>query len=143
VTRAKSAFTLIELMLVAAVLGIVAAIAAPRVSVLMPRVGLQAAARQVADDVRAAQGWAVDRDRRVGLVYDLDEGTVSIEGAGAPALDALPRGVAIAQVAGATSGAVRIVVFPSGYVAAHRVELESGGGGRMEVEFSGVEARVR
>jgi prepilin-type N-terminal cleavage/methylation domain-containing protein len=121
----RSAFTLIEVMLVVVIIGIIAGIAAPRVAALMPRVGLRAAARQIVDDVRAAQAYAADRGRTVMLRYPL------------------PDGVRLAQVASSAGGAVRVAVFPSGYVAPHRVELESGAAGRMTVEFSGLGVQVR
>jgi prepilin-type N-terminal cleavage/methylation domain-containing protein len=143
----RSAFTLIEVMLVVVIIGIIAGIAAPRVAALMPRVGLRAAARQIVDDVRAAQAYAADRGRTVMLRYGVTEGTVSIEtadaGAPPPVLDPLPDGVRLAQVASSAGGAVRVAVFPSGYVAPHRVELESGAAGRMTVEFSGLGVQVR
>ncbi len=144
---ARCGFTLIELMMVVIVLGVIAAIAAPRVAAIMPRVGLQAAARQVVDDVRAAQAYAIDRGCRVTVVYEVDEGTVGIEAvdeaAPPPTLDPLPGGVSIARVASTRSGTVRVAVFPSGYVAPHRVELQGAGAGRMTVEFSGLGVKVR
>lgn len=143
----RSAFTLIELMLVAVLLGVIAAIAAPRIGAILPRVSLQAAARQVADDVRAAQAYAVDRGRVVYLEYDLDEGAVRLCAADAasrpPALDPLPQDVSIAGVGSSTSGTVQVAVFPSGYVTPHQVELTSGEAGRMTVGFSGLGTELR
>ncbi len=132
--------------MVVIVLGVIAAIAAPRVAAIMPRVGLQGAARQIADDVRAAQAYAVDRGCRVTLVYDLNEGTVGIDPVDdtpPPPIDPLPDGVSIVQVASTASGTVRVAVFPSGYVAPHRVELEGAGAGRMVIDFSGLGVTLR
>ena len=138
----RSAFTLIELVLVAALLGLIAAIAAPRIGAMLPRVSLQTAARQIADDVRTAQAYAADRGRTVYLEYDLDESAVRLGAVDAksvpPALDPLPQEVSIAAVDSFASGTVQVAVFPSGYVTPHKVELTSGEAGRMTVNFSGL-----
>ena len=143
----RSAFTLIELMLVAVLLGVIAAIAAPRIGAMLPRVSLQAAARQIADDVRTAQAYAADRGRVVYLEYDLDEGAVRLAAADAastpPLLDPLPQEASIASVGSSTSGTVQVAVFPSGYVTPHEVELASGEAGRMTVDFSGLDMVLR
>jgi len=136
-------FTLIELLLVVMLIGVLAAVAAPRVGAIMPRLGLQAAARQVADYARAAQALAVDSGGIVYLEYDLGEGTVHLDTPHAPLLDPLPEGVSVARVDSSSSGKARRAVFPSGYVTPHEVELVSAGGGRMTVEFSGLRTSVR
>ena len=143
----RSAFTLIELMLVAVLLGVMAAIAAPRIGAMLPRVSLQGAARQIADDVRAAQAYAVNRGRVVYLEYDLSEGSARLIVADAeslpPLLDPLPQDVSIARVGAITSGTAQVGVFPTGYVTPHQVELVSEGGGQMTVDFSGLGVEVR
>ncbi len=151
--RRNSAFTLIELLLVAVVLGMAAGLAAPRLSALLPRLRLQDGGRHVIDAVRTAQTWATDRGSDVVIEYDLVAREVRLVAAGAPAEDmprlpALPEGVRLSGVRLAadsrvTEGVATVRVHAGGYVRPHQVELFEPKAGRLLVDVHGAMARIR
>jgi type II secretory pathway pseudopilin PulG len=127
---------LIELLLVVLLLGMAAALAGPRLLALGPAMDLERSGRQVADVVRMAQTRAAQLGGPVRVRYDLREGTLGIVEAGWT--EALPERVGMASVriaggAEARGGQADIVVFASGYVEPHEVELEAEDGGALLV----------
>jgi prepilin-type N-terminal cleavage/methylation domain-containing protein len=62
-------FTLVELMIAIAILGVLAAVSLPNVSPLLARGRLNGAASQVLGDLRAARMQAVSQSRRVQLFF--------------------------------------------------------------------------
>jgi len=145
-------FTLIELIVVAAILGLAAAIAAPRVAALAPRVLLGTSARQVIDVVRLAQVAAANSGQSAYVEYDLTAGALRVVGAEpageeTPPTEYLPEGVAICAVrrgdrAAVTSGSVRVVVLPGGYAWPHEVELRTSTDSRLTVRFHRLTASI-
>lgn len=73
-------FTLVEVMIVVAIIGILAAVATPRILESLPRYRLRAAARELVIDFKKAKIEAVKRNRDVLLQFTLE--TVGDEGAG-------------------------------------------------------------
>lgn len=67
---ASAGFTLVELVLVVMVLGVLAGIAAPRYSAAMTAVQLEAAAKQLAADLRRAQTVAMAKATSVAVSID-------------------------------------------------------------------------
>ena len=66
----KAGFTLVEVMIVVAVFGIMAAIAIPAFMSLLPGMRLNGAARQVAGDLMAARMKAVKLNQRTKVFFD-------------------------------------------------------------------------
>jgi len=150
--RRSSGFTLMELLLVAAILGLAAAIAAPRVAAFAPRVHLGISARQVIDVVRLAQVTAANSGQRAYVAYDLTSEAARVLGS-EPENDEsrlseyLSEGVCISAVrpsgqAEVTSGSARIVVFPGGYPWPHEVELRTAAGSHVTIRFRGLTASI-
>ena len=65
-------FTLVELMIVVAILGILAAVATPMILTSLPRYRLRAAARELVIDFKKARMEAVKRNRSVLLQFTLE-----------------------------------------------------------------------
>ena len=76
--RPRAAFTLIELLLVIAILGILAAAVAPSVGVMISGGRLSASARELAGAGRYARTMALLNQTPVDLVVDLGAGTVAV-----------------------------------------------------------------
>jgi prepilin-type N-terminal cleavage/methylation domain-containing protein len=69
VTAAASAFTLLELLVVLAIIGILASIALPSIKGMRMSGGLAAASRQMLDDTALARRWAIQNRTTVLMVF--------------------------------------------------------------------------
>ncbi len=129
--HSRGGFTLLELLIAVAVIGMTAAIAAPRIGAVATRLSLQAAGRQVEDFARRAQAEAANRDQPVRLNYSAAQ-TVYVADGNAVARS-MPADVSL-SVSGRGAGALH--VFPGGYITPHRVELRNAAGA-VAVSFTG------
>lgn len=73
---AKRAFTLVELMIVIAIIGIVSAIAAPNFRTYMAERRLSGAARMVMSDLMAARQKAVTQNNRFSVTFSGNQYTI-------------------------------------------------------------------
>jgi prepilin-type N-terminal cleavage/methylation domain-containing protein len=89
----KPAFTLVEMLLVLAIIGIVTAVAMPTFVQSLRGNRLRAAARTVAAAGRYARSMAVMRQEETVMALDLDSGSVAVNvpGAAPPASDAVEQ----------------------------------------------------
>ncbi len=77
-------FTLVELMMVVAVIGIVAVVGAFNALEVMPRYQLHSAARDFAGYLRSARKKAIQEKRNAEVVFDIAGNTYSIDGRAVP-----------------------------------------------------------
>jgi prepilin-type N-terminal cleavage/methylation domain-containing protein len=92
----KEGFTLIELVLVIALVGVVAAVVLPRLDPFLPKRRLKSAVRLLSGTISLAYGDAIAKNTRYRLYFDTGQGKYWItelrsreedrEGAGAPAI---------------------------------------------------------
>lgn len=85
-TESARAFTLIELLLVVAILAVISVMAVPEFVKSTRGNRLRAAARTVVASGRYARSMALMRQAPMGVTFDLDAGRVTVEEAGASAL---------------------------------------------------------
>ncbi len=76
--RGRNGFTLLELILVAAMLGVLAAVTVPGFVQSIRGNRLRTAARRVVSSGRYARSMAVLKQRRMGIFFDLKENTVAV-----------------------------------------------------------------
>lgn len=95
--RRSAGFTLIEMLVVVAVIGIITALASPRVHRALPGLELRSAAHELAAAARSARARAIADGAPAALSLDLTTGgfTISPRGGGG----ALPEGLAIEATA--------------------------------------------
>ena len=74
VVRARSGFTLIELMLVCVIIGLMVGLAATRLDLMVPKYRLRAAAREVASVLKQAKARAAAQGKDVYFEIDLAQG---------------------------------------------------------------------
>jgi len=141
--RFARGFTLLELLVVLAILALATVIALPRIGAGLPGAELDAGARRIAAGLNEARSLAVARNRAVRFTLIGAEKRFTVgEGPGG----ALPDKIAITlitgagDVTGAAQGAIRF--FPDGSSSGGRIEL-SGSGGRRSIEVDWLTGRIR
>jgi general secretion pathway protein H len=117
-------FTLVELLVVLAILGLVIAAGTPAFERVLPGMELKSSAQTVVAALREARGLAIGRNAEVALVVDLDNRALQL-GDSPPVR--LARGLGIrlltasGEIIGAGSGRIRF--YPDGTSTGGRVTL--------------------
>ncbi len=141
---AREGFTLLELLVVLAIIGLMAVIAGPRLAGALPGAELESGARQLIGGLREARSKAVFLNRQVAFI--LSGGTnrysIGVGGRG----EALPENIGITlltgttEITGANQGSIRF--FPDGSSTGGRIEL-AGKGGKRAIEVDWLTGRIR
>lgn len=137
-------FTLLELLVVLAIVALMTAIAAPRFAAALPGAELDSGARKLAAGLREARSMAVSTNRAVPFtlrgganLYTIGRGGESRQ---------LPGKLAITlvtgrrEISGANQGSIRF--FPDGSSTGGRIELK-GAGGKRSIEVDWLTGRIR
>lgn len=115
-------FTLVELMVVLAIVAMTVAVVPPLVVKVMPAMQAQAAARELAGSLREARGTAISRHREV--VFDIDLERRVFHWQQQRGRGELPSHVTLEMVTGAADGPRgRIHFYPDGSASGGRVAL--------------------
>lgn len=147
---AKRGFSLLELLCVLGVLSVLCGAAFPRLAAVMPRIALDRAARQIADDLELARVKAIHRNARVRTVIDPAAGgyVVSVESEGRFVEEGgtrlLPSGSAVdaAESTRVSGGRISITYVPRGHTADNATIVLRSGEERRRVVVS-ASGRVR
>ncbi len=135
-------FTLVEVLVVLAVVGLALGVVALRGPQRSPALDLRAAAGTVAETLRLARSRAVAGNRTVGVVFDVAGPSLRLDGAPSRGL---PTGISMAVTAtlGNTAGGrlAAIQFAPDGSSSGGRVVLQ-GGGRRTQVGVEWLTGRV-
>lgn len=139
-------FTLVELLVVLAIMAMTLTIAVPRFSQVLPGSQLREATQALAASLREARGRAIRTGRAVALTLDLDAGLYRIEGDAESDPTALPDALALAFDGGPLShigdGERRIRFFPDGGATGGSIALSSGARSRS-IDVDWLTGRVR
>ena len=100
-SRRVSGFTLLELLIVLAIAGALAALVPPMVSAVVPGTKARVAALDLASTLRDARNLAITSSRTIDVEFDFERSTYTVAGA---AVNDLPRGMAVAMLDFSGSG---------------------------------------
>jgi general secretion pathway protein H len=137
-------FTLLELLIVLAIMVLVVSVALPLLSAAFPGVQLKAAARQTAAGLRMAREEAIRTGHSAAFTLDVADHTFTVQG-GFRTVD-LPSGLKLKLIAarsemhGDRSGSIRF--FPDGSSTGGRVILSRNDGG-YQVGVEWLTGRIR
>ncbi len=137
-------FTLLELLVVLAVVALMTAIAAPRFAAALPGAELDSGARKLAAGLREARSMAVSTNRAVPFtlrgganLYTIGRGGESRQ---LPGKLAITLVTGSREITGANQGSIRF--FPDGSSTGGRIELK-GAGGKRSIEVDWLTGRIR
>ena len=126
-TRRKNGFSLLEMLVVLAILALAIGLTAPVVGKQLPKLALRAEAREIAHLLDAARLQAVNDRRAVAVTIDLDDRSLTLPGSRPIGLDA-KTAITVTAASGATTADrdPRFVFFPDGTTTGGRIELRRG-----------------
>lgn len=124
-------FSLVEMLVVLAVLGLAAALGGPSLLTLLPGQQLDAAAMAVANELALLRAEAVRSGRRTSLVYDQEASRFLSSRAGARPLAMKALSVSIDRPPESRSGQGEIRFLPGGAATGGRIVLAGRGGVRV------------
>ena len=137
-------FTLLELLVVLAIVALMTAIAAPRFAAALPGAELDSGARKLAAGLREARSMAVSTNRAVPFtlrgganLYTIGRGGESRQ---LPGKLAITLVTGSREISGANQGSIRF--FPDGSSTGGRIELK-GAGGKRSIEVDWLTGRIR
>ncbi len=137
-------FTLLELLVVLAIVALMTAIAAPRFAAALPGAELDSGARKLAAGLREARSLAVSTNRAVPFtlrgganLYTIGRGGESRQ---LPGKLAITLVTGSREISGANQGSIRF--FPDGSSTGGRIELK-GAGGKRSIEVDWLTGRIR
>ncbi|MCH8917439.1 MAG: GspH/FimT family pseudopilin [Proteobacteria bacterium] len=137
-------FTLLELLVVLAIVALMTAIAAPRFAAALPGAELDSGARKLAAGLREARSMAVSTNRAVPFtlrgganLYTIGRGGESRQ---LPGKLAITLVTGSREIIGANQGSIRF--FPDGSSTGGRIELK-GAGGKRSIEVDWLTGRIR
>jgi len=156
----QSGFTLLELVVVVAIVGVVASLVFPALGDGLRRWRLQGGVREVATTLKFARNQSVAARASLQVILDRGRSVYWLDRPGDPArydpehaiergvrLFALPKGVRFGEVtaAGPDPGAERvgILFFPKGNSAGADVQIVDGQGGAYRIHVDSMTGRAR
>ena len=126
IDQRAAGFTLVELLIVLAILGLTAALAVPMFARAMPEIQAKAAARDVAAMLRSARSLAIADDREVAVAVDVDRRAVDLAGV---RTETIRPGIGLTLYTAEEEligrGAGRIRFYPDGTSTGGRVRLST------------------
>jgi type II secretion system protein H len=128
-------FSLLEMLLVLAIAGMIAAVVIPSLPGAIESARLRGSAEEVRATLTLARTLAVSEARLRAVAFDLERGAYGVEGDARRGL--LPEGIRWSAIrlgdAAAESGVVRVRFYPDGSADEAEVAIVSSGGGSRRV----------